>query len=353
LDAGDKVAAVAIKNQIDKHFTGENLLPSLQENLDRLAKQQSLDERLAQAKSYIAQGALSSPAGANALEIYRQILTEQPDHADSKAGVAAILARYGELAEKQAAAAKPEAALQLVRQGLQIDSTHARLKRQEQDYLAAIQVDKNVQTLLSKARTQESQNKLLEPAGDNAFDTLQTLLKDYPQRKEAQAALVKLEAGLVKQLTSLISQDALEEAESLLVKASERFPRSEALLAQSTEVEAAYNLRRPRVDRVLISGQELSSMEGAQASSFSADRVIYIGFNYGRLKEETAVIQAILYEGSRSLQIAQTAVIISGESGTQFFRFERPVTGFPEGGYSIDFVLGEHLLKTVAFSVKN
>lgn len=353
LDEDDSDAAVAIKNQIDAHFAGENLPPSLQEDLDRLAKMQSLEERLAQAKSYIAQGSLSSPAGANALEIYRQILTQQPDHADAKAGVAAIVTRYSELAEKQAAAAKPEAALQLVRQGLQIDPTHARLKRQEQDYLAAIQVDKQVQALLSKARTQEGQNKLLEPAGDNAFDTLQSLLKDYPQRKETKDALAKLEASVVKQLNSLISQDALEEAESLLAKARERFPRSEALLAQSVEVESAYNLRRPSVDRVLISGKELTGMDGEQASSVNADRVIYIGFNYRRLKEETAVIQAILYEGSRSLQIAQTAVVISGESGTQFFRFERPVTGFPEGGYSIDFVLGEHLLKTVAFSVKN
>ena len=353
LDADDRDAAVAIKNQIDAHFPGEDLPPSLQEDLDRLAKMQSLDERLAQAKSYIAQGALSSPAGANALEIYRQILTQQPDHADAQAGVAAIVTRYSELAEKQAAATKPEAALQLVRQGLQIDPAHARLKRQEQDYLAAIQADKNVQALLSKARTQESQNKLLEPAGDNAFDTLQALLKDYPQRKEIKDALAKLETGLVKQINNLISQDALEEAETLLAKARERFPRSEALLAQSVEVESAYNLRRPSVDRVLISGQELKGLEGEQPNSFSADRVIYIGFNYRRLKEETAVIQAILYEGSRSLQIAQTAVIISGESGTQFFRFERPVTGFPEGGYSIDFVLGEHLLKTVAFSVKN
>lgn len=353
VDADDKDAAVAIKHQIDTHFAGENLPPSLQEDLDRLAKMQSLDERLAQAKNYIAQGALSSPAGANALEIYRQILAEQPDHADANAGVAAILTRYGELAEKQAAAAKPEAALQLVRQGLQIDPAHVRLKKQEQDYLAAIQADKNVQALLSKARAQESQNKLLEPAGDNAFDTLQMLLRDYPQRKDAKGALATLEASVVKQLNNLVSQDALEEAESLLAKARERFTHSEALLEQSIKIEEAYNLRRPSVDRVLISGQELTSIDGEQPSSFSADRVIYIGFNYRRLKEETAVIQAILYEGSRSLQIAQTAVIISGESGTQFFRFERPVTGFPEGGYSIDFVLGENLLKTVAFRVKN
>lgn len=353
LDADDKEAAVAIKNQLETYFPGETLPLSLQEHLDRLAKQQSLAERLAQAKSYVAQGALSSPAGANALEIYRQILAKQPDQADANAGVAAILARFSELADKQAAAAKPEAALQLVRQGLQIDAANARLKRQEQDYLAAIQADKNLQAQLSKARTQESQNKLLEPAGDNVFDTLQALVKDYPKRKEPQAALANLEASLIKQLNNLVSQDALEDAESLLAKARERFPRSEALLAQRVEIETAYNLRRPSVDRVLISGQKITDMNGTQASSLDADRIIYIGFNYRRLKEETAVIQAILYEGSRSLQIAQTAVIISGESGTQYFRFERPVTGFPEGGYSIDFVLGEQILKTVAFSVKH
>ena len=63
-------------------------------------------------------------------------------------------------------------------------------------------------------------------------------------------------------------------------------------------------------------------------------------------------MQAILYDGARSLQIAQVPVIVAGKEGVTFFRIDRPVEGFADGGYSVDLVLGEDRLMSKNFRVE-
>src|SRR5690606_40414347 len=101
-----------------------------------------------------------------------------------------------------------------------------------------------------------------------------------------------------------------------------------------------------------VSHQEMSSLPEAQAPGLAADRVIHIGFSYRNFDQEAAVIQAILYDGSRSLQIVQVPVVVTGAEGVRFFRMEQPVSGFAEGGYHIDLLLNQQPLISESFSVK-
>jgi hypothetical protein len=63
-------------------------------------------------------------------------------------------------------------------------------------------------------------------------------------------------------------------------------------------------------------------------------------------------MKAILYDGARSLELAQVPVVVTGKDGMKFIRIDRPVEGFAEGGYNVDLFLGEERLRTVSFYVK-
>jgi hypothetical protein len=111
----------------------------------------------------------------------------------------------------------------------------------------------------------------------------------------------------------------------------------------------------PQILHLQVSAHELNEAEDLyreQPPTISVDRIIYLGFGYRYFPQETSVIQAILYEGSRDVQIAQVPVIVSGDAGVSFFRMERPVSGFPDGTYTVDLQLGDDTLVSIPFNVK-
>jgi len=83
----------------------------------------------------------------------------------------------------------------------------------------------------------------------------------------------------------------------------------------------------------------------------AVDRIIHVGFYFQNFVSATSVVQAVLFDGARRLQIAQVPVIVSGQEGAQFFRIERPVEGFADGGYSIDLMLEGQRLSSAVFEV--
>src|SRR5690606_24661855 len=113
----------------------------------------------------------------------------------------------------------------------------------------------------------------------------------------------------------------------------EEFPRSQALFELSMDVDQAIAEARPQINRLRVSHLEMTSLPDEQAPGLPADRVIHIGFSYRNFDQEAAVIQAVLYDGSRSLQIVQVPVVLTSKEGVRFFRMEKPVDGFAEGGY--------------------
>jgi hypothetical protein len=136
-----------------------------------------------------------------------------------------------------------------------------------------------------------------------------------------------------------------------LASARDRFPQSQSLLTRRLQLEQLNEANLPTVTNFSVAAQPIEAVSAARDVVLVADRVIYLGFEYSKFTGDTGVVQASLFDGSRSTQIAQVPVIVTGASGVKFFRIERPVAGFSEGGYNVDLTLGDQRLATVAFRV--
>lgn len=207
------------------------------------------------------------------------------------------------------------------------------------------------QDLLNTAKAQQVAGKLIAPAGDNALKNYRELLAQNAQHSGAQEGVSAVENAVVKQLNQLINEEKFSDASAQLVNARESFPQSKALLGLSIDLERAISDKLPAVSRLLVTSNEVNQLI-QQETSIAAERIIYIGFEYRNFKGDASVLQAILYDGSRSLEIAQVPVIINGASGSKFFRIEQPVTGFADGGYHIDLLFKQEPLISTKFSVK-
>ncbi len=226
-------------------------------------------------------------------------------------------------------------------------------KQKELDQLKQKQQkQKNIeQDLLSAAKAQQAEGKLIGPADGNALKTYRELLAKNPQHSAAREGVSAVENAVVKKIKQLISEEKFNDASAQLVNARENFPQSKALLGLSIDLEGAISDKMPAVSRLLVTSNEVSQLT-QQESSIAAERIIYIGFEYRNFKDDVSVLQAILYDGSRSLEIAQVPVIINGASGSKFFRIEQPVAGFADGGYHIDLLFKQEPLISTKFSVK-
>lgn len=109
----------------------------------------------------------------------------------------------------------------------------------------------------------------------------------------------------------------------------------------------------PVIELARISATPLRVLYGEQPKTLPSTRVLYAGFTYRNFGHTSRVIQAILYDGSRQLQIALVPVVVQNDTGQTFFRLERPVTGFVEGGYHLELRAGETVLAHLAFQVES
>ncbi|HEY7883460.1 MAG TPA: hypothetical protein VIC08_00760, partial [Cellvibrionaceae bacterium] len=109
---------------------------------------------------------------------------------------------------------------------------------------------------------------------------------------------------------------------------------------------------KPQIIKARVASAALTSLDGEQPAALNPDRIIFLGFAYANFPAQTTVVQAMLFDGSRSVRIAQVPVIVDGIEGERFFRLERPVEGFPQGRYHVDLLVGQETLATVSFQVE-
>src|SRR5690606_41258328 len=83
-----------------------------------------------QAQYYLREGALDEPAGENALEFYRAVLTEDPSNSEARAGIQAVAQRFGQLAQDHGAQGRSRQALALLENGLALAPADPDLLRQ-------------------------------------------------------------------------------------------------------------------------------------------------------------------------------------------------------------------------------
>lgn len=317
----------------------------LQQSLDGALKVQSL---LKQAKEYVNAGHLLSPADGNAVASYRAVLALESDNATAKKGLADIAERYRQMALKQQKQQAFEKALALVSHGLTTAPENTGLKQLQARLKRQLYRQKKIRRLLAEAGTFVSQGKLFAKSASAAQRYLAVLAIDSNNAAAAKG-LHQLLTARYHQVEENLDKRHFKLATSEVEEALAVVPKDERLLALSLEIESS----KPAIDSVRLSGSDTQSTHRSQAKSVTADRTLYIAFHYKNLTNANTVFQAQLFDGSRSLQIANVPVVVTGSEGSAKFQINRPVEGFTEGGYHIDILLAGQRIYTQAFTIAN
>jgi len=185
-----------------------------------------IQEFLNEAATDFAEGRILTPSGNNALVRYRAIQVLDPENAEAKRGIVAIVSRLSE--EHEAAVAARDFALageRLQQIGpLHPDRTrfeemqHAFDKARAED-VAATERDAAVARLLEQAAADLKANRLATPFKRNALDRYKEALALDPQNEAAAAGLVKVAARYVELTRAAIRGRQLDGARKYLARA--------------------------------------------------------------------------------------------------------------------------------------
>ena len=330
----------------------------------RISALTQITELLTEAESHLSKNNLSGDDGKNAHDLYRKVLKIAPDNKIAQKGIVSISDKYHRKASNLAKKKQYQDALKQIEIGQVIhpessakfsalrNNINQQLK--DKDRINAIQ--KQVQQLLLSASIQQEAGNLTPPAENNALSQYQNVLTYEPNNKIALTAIVNIEKKLLSTIPSQISTQKFVEAQNVIDFATKIFPESNLIgplqLELNTAIEQFEMSQKPRILSVIVKGQAFSEMSDKASGKLKAERTIYIGFEYLNFGESTTVLQAVLYAGSRSDKLSTIPVIITNNKGVKYFKISRPVSGFAEGGYYLDFVLKGDTVLTHEFSIE-
>ncbi|WP_460225008.1 protein kinase domain-containing protein [Aurantivibrio infirmus] len=305
---------------------------------------------------YLAENALTSPEGANALEEYRAAQAIDQNNPLAAEGIAKIADRYANLAREQIGKNEYLDAKNLADKGLSIDASHVELAKLLSQATEQIDRRKNIEKAFEQAVLKVDEGKYISPRGESAYDLYQKILELDSKNARANKGLLDIERKLAQNVEAEINASNFAEARNILLQSREVFPTSDRFLALQVSldraIEADFIASQPKIPRILVTNKQQTNINLVQAESLAVDRTIYIAFSYANFTPETSVVQAILYDGTRTVQIAQVPVVVSGTEGTKYFQIDRPVEGFSEGIYNIDLMLNQDALGTLPFQVE-
>src|SRR5690606_36048556 len=162
------------------------------------------------------------------------------------------------------------------------------------------------QTLADEAAAHLEAGRLISPREGNAYESYQALLALRANSTQAQQGLARIERTLIANIEQLINTEQLEEATLLLASARDRYPQSQALFSLRLSLDQAQEVAsKPQVVKARVAAAALMGFDGGQAEVLNPDRIIYLGFAYANFPGQTTVVQAVLFDGSRSVRIAQ------------------------------------------------
>lgn len=324
--------------------------------MERFNKAKAAQEFIDQGDRFLEQDVLTNAAGGNALDSFDAALKVDEGNPLAQQGKAQIVNRLAELAGKEYEFGDYQKSLQRATSGLTVDPTDATLLKYKKEATAQIERLSTVEIVLQAAKRAQAEGRLIAPSGDNAFEYYKQLVS-LDEAAKAQQGVAEIEQTLSTQIERHISNAQFEEARAMLLEAQEKFPASDRLLSLNVRLEKAieedFIARQPKVLNMLVSSAQPNSIAEPQQNPLTLERTVYIGFSYLNFEAGTSVVRAVLYDGSRSVEIAQASVLVNGVEGVKFFQIERPVEGFAPGGYNIDLFLDDKQLATMAFKVEN
>lgn len=358
-----------------EQFPEVETIPQYEKKLTSLEGIQSL---LDQGDKYLEMNALAVPEGANAVEQYQAVLKLSPDNVRALQGLDNIAKRYGDLAKKALVEKAWKKTRRYLERGLGVKSDMAelldlerKLVKEEAAHKQQLAQEekrkKQIETHLKSSQSYLTDGRLLpkfEGDAENAWHSLQNAIALDASNKEIIGEIQVLAQRVLSSISSDLSAGRLDAAEANIVTSQSVFSLNgntsyidnKVLLEldrlREVFAEKQFEASRPKVSRMLVSAQPFESLEKGMPTVLPADRVIHIGFEFQNFEQETTVLQAILYDGSGAVKIAQVPVITQGKTGEQFFDISRPVEGFANGGYTIQLLKGVEVMASMPFLVE-
>ncbi|PCH95021.1 MAG: hypothetical protein COB83_09870 [Gammaproteobacteria bacterium] len=324
-----------------------------------------MSQWLVTADEYLANGILTGSDQKNAYELYNKILNKNPEHEKAQQGIKKISDKFFITASKLATNKQYQKALKEIEIGAKIhpesaskfDSLKASIYKDLSEENAKKAQQEEIEQLLNAAYAQKKQGNLIPPKQNNAFLQYQQVLKLEPSNQAAIKAKKALAQQVLARVPSQIANKNFTLAQQTIQSVDKYFPNNKATrtaqLKLNAAIESHQEAQRPKILNVVINEKNFTVMPKQSSAKLKADRTIYIGFEFANFGQQTKVIQAILYAGSINDKLSTTPVIVTQNSGVKYFKISRPVTGFAEGGYYLNFILKGKTISSSKFSIEN
>lgn len=213
--------------------------------------------------------------------------------------------------------------------------------------------DEHFLALRKKAESLMAAQRFVTGGDNSALAYYQQMLALRPGDKSAQQGLNQVSDALLSRSQKNREGGNFTEADIWLKRAESHFSQRRDVIQERVLLDETIDAITPKIPQIQVSASKLEFLSAQETKQiFGVDRTIYIGFEFADFQQQTSVVQAILFDGGRSVKIAQVPVIVSGKNGSAFFSIERAVHGFGLGGYHIDLILGDHLLASSVFKVE-
>jgi len=322
-------------------------------------------ELLTKAETHLADNKLSGSDDNNAHALYNQVLTIDPNNEVAKKGKVNISEKYHNIANELAKNKQYQQALTYIELGKNIHpESSAKFSVLREDINQKINENEKfkakqqqIEQQLSDGIAQEKMGNLVSSSGQSALTLYRGVLTLEPKNETALNAISNIEKKYLSVIPSQLSALKFAKAQKTITTALSYFPASKLAKSQQQKLNTAIKQykasQKPKISNLIIKGQDFTKMVKQSSNKLKADRTIYIGFEYTNFGKRTKVLQAILYAGSRSDKLSTTPVIITKDSGVKYFKISRPVAGFAEGGYYLDFMQKSERVATHKFSIEN
>ncbi len=320
---------------------------SYQQVVDRLAVEREKLSLLAQASEYLDNDRLINPEVTNAKETYDKVLAIDPGNSEAQQGLQKIAERYLVLAQASRSKRDYRKAISMVDNGLSVKSEDLALLALKEKLQAELKLEQDIQALLALGDQLAQQQKWFASDQDAAVKKYLQVLSMQPGRTEAKTKISTAVGEFVEDINGLIAIKDYDVASAQVALALMLLPENKQLQSTVLVLESL----KPAIDSLVLSGNPIVDTGAVMPAAIKADRTLHLSFRYKNLLAPTTVLQAVLFDGGRSVQIAGVPVVVVGEQGYTQFRIDRPVEGFADGGYHIDILLAGERIFTYAFVI--
>jgi serine/threonine-protein kinase PpkA len=354
IEAGQIEAAKSRLNEL-RRLPIEGLTQVVAGVEEDLAQQEQIEQWLREAEQFLASDTLTRPADSNARARFTKVLAVDPGNRRAKEGLARVSDRLAALAAEALQAGRVDVANDYVAKALEVNPNSDRAAA-VREQLNQQEGQERLQKLLAQGDAQLREGQYFTPKNENAFHYFSRALKLQPNSDAARNGIERTIDAFEERLFNLLTQDHIDAVRELVRTAHQLLPNDERLAAVELRVEEAIAekvlAQQPRVASIAVVGGGGNKFVQEQPETIRAERTISVSFRYENFESATSVIQAILLDGTRSMQIAQVPVVVTGSEGTKTFRIDRPVDGFPAGRYTVDLMVQGTRLATQSFRVE-